>query len=74
VAGIVVISGLARGIDTSAHEGALATGTIAVMAGGVDVVYPDGRSIFSYAFSMYWALVISGSNGAGNKKPPAESP
>ena len=36
----VVASGLARGIDTSAHEGALATGTIAVVAGGVDVVYP----------------------------------
>ena len=36
----VVASGLARGIDTSAHEGAFATGTIAVVAGGVDVVYP----------------------------------
>lgn len=39
-AGMVVTSGLARGIDTSAHEGALATGTIAVVAGGVDVIYP----------------------------------
>jgi len=37
---IVVTSGLARGIDTSAHEGALPTGTIAVVAGGVDVIYP----------------------------------
>ncbi len=36
----VVASGLARGIDTSAHEGALATGTVAVVAGGIDVVYP----------------------------------
>ena len=36
----VVASGLARGIDTNAHEGALATGTVAVVAGGVDVVYP----------------------------------
>jgi DNA processing protein len=36
----VVASGLARGIDTAAHRGALATGTIAVIAGGVDVVYP----------------------------------
>lgn len=39
-AGLVVASGLARGIDTAAHEGALASGTVAVLAGGVDVVYP----------------------------------
>ncbi|MGL5010341.1 MAG: DNA-processing protein DprA, partial [Paracoccaceae bacterium] len=39
-AGQVVVSGLARGIDGAAHEAALATGTVAVMAGGVDVVYP----------------------------------
>lgn len=40
-AGFVVVSGLARGIDASAHDGALETGTVAVMAGGVDVVYPE---------------------------------
>ncbi|MGB8274835.1 MAG: DNA-processing protein DprA [Alphaproteobacteria bacterium] len=39
-AGFVVASGLARGIDSAAHEGALATGTVAVLGGGVDVVYP----------------------------------
>jgi DNA processing protein len=39
-AGIVVVSGMARGIDAAAHEGALASGTCAVVAGGVDVVYP----------------------------------
>jgi DNA processing protein len=37
---IVVASGLARGIDAATHEAALATGTVAVLAGGIDVVYP----------------------------------
>jgi DNA processing protein len=40
-AGFVVVSGMARGIDTAAHRGALATGTVAVVAGGIDVVYPQ---------------------------------
>ena len=39
-AGIVVVSGLARGIDAAAHLGALQGGTIAVQAGGVDMIYP----------------------------------
>ncbi len=39
-AGFVVVSGLARGIDTAAHIGALKGGTIAVLASGVDVIYP----------------------------------
>lgn len=38
--GFVVVSGLARGIDAAAHSAALDTGTVAVMAGGVDVIYP----------------------------------
>jgi len=37
---LIVVSGLARGIDSAAHDGALATGTIAVVAGGIDVFYP----------------------------------
>ncbi len=40
-AGQVVVSGLARGIDGAAHEAALETGTVAVHAGGVDVIYPE---------------------------------
>ena len=39
-AGYVIVSGLARGIDAAAHLATLNTGTIAVFAGGVDVVYP----------------------------------
>ena len=38
--GLMVASGLARGIDAAAHEGALPTGTAAVLGGGIDVVYP----------------------------------
>jgi DNA processing protein len=39
-AGFVIVSGLARGIDALAHHAALAKGTIAVQAGGLDVIYP----------------------------------
>ncbi len=39
--GQVITSGLARGIDTSAHQGSVNTGTIAVVASGIDVVYPE---------------------------------
>ncbi len=38
--GFAVVSGLARGIDAAAHRGALSSGTVAVLAGGIDHVYP----------------------------------
>lgn len=39
-AGFTTVSGLARGIDTAAHEASIATGTVAVLAGGHDCIYP----------------------------------
>ena len=40
-AGYTVVSGLARGIDAAAHRASLRTGTVAVLAGGMDHIYPD---------------------------------
>jgi len=37
---LLVVSGLARGIDSAAHDGSLTTGTIGVIAGGIDIFYP----------------------------------
>ena len=46
-AGLTVVSGMARGIDARAHVGAMDTGTVAVMGGGVDVLYPkENGSLF----------------------------
>ncbi|NQU62198.1 MAG: DNA-protecting protein DprA [Rhodospirillales bacterium] len=46
-AGLMVVSGMARGIDAAAHRGALATGTVAVVGGGIDVIYPkENASIY----------------------------
>src|SRR6185369_5607050 len=39
-AGFAIVSGLARGIDAAAHEAALPSGTVAVLAGGIDQIYP----------------------------------
>jgi DNA processing protein len=65
-AGLVVVSGLARGIDASAHEGALSAGTVAVMAGGVDVVYPEENR------RLYDAVVEQGL--ALSEMPPGTVP
>ena len=38
--GVAVVSGLARGIDSAAHDGSLETGTVGIVAGGIDIFYP----------------------------------
>jgi DNA processing protein len=64
--GFVVASGLARGIDTAAHEGSLERGTIAVMAGGVDVVYPPENDRLHAAIAGQGALL--------SEMPPGTEP
>ncbi len=56
-AGLMIASGLARGIDSAAHEGALATGTVAVSAGGLDVVYPPENQALYDAIAKQGALI-----------------
>jgi len=70
VAGQVVTSGLARGIDTAAHEGALETGTIAVVAGGIDVVYPPENQKLYDAIREKGVIVAESPFGA---EPVAQS-
>ena len=45
-AGVSVVSGLAKGIDTAAHQGSIAKATIAVIAGGLDIFYPPENEEF----------------------------
>jgi DNA processing protein len=63
-AGHVVISGLARGIDGAAHEGSLPTGTIAVLGGGVDDIYPpDHRDLYGRILQGGGAIVSENQPG-----------
>lgn len=55
--GQVVVSGLARGIDAAAHEAALETGTVAVMAGGLDVTYPEENAELARKIAAKGCLV-----------------
>ena len=56
-AGVTVISGLARGIDTAAHVASLDTGTIAAVAGGLDVIYPRENAELQTAIAERGLLV-----------------
>lgn len=60
--GFAVVSGLARGIDAAAHRGALAGqagdgGTIGVVAGGIDVVYPPEHAALQAEIAERGALI-----------------
>jgi DNA processing protein len=60
---LVVVSGLARGIDSAAHDGALDTGTIGVVAGGIDIFYPpenEGRQTALYERGLVLAEMPPG--------------
>ena len=65
-AGHTIVAGLARGIDTAAHNAALPTGTIAVMAGGVDVIYPAENVVLAAQIAEMGALV--------SEQPPGTEP
>ena len=68
--GQVVASGLARGIDTAAHKGSLSGGTVAVVAGGIDVVYPE-ENLGLYAEIKARGLILAESRLG--QKPFAQS-
>ncbi|TRW97537.1 DNA-protecting protein DprA [Paracoccus sp. M683] len=65
-AGHCVVAGLARGIDTAAHNAALATGTVAVMAGGIDKIYPAENVILAAQIAEKGALL--------SEQPPGVEP
>jgi DNA processing protein len=64
--GLAVVSGLARGIDTAAHEGSLATGTCAVFAGGIDIIYPPENAALYERIKAEGAVV--------SEMPPGMAP
>jgi DNA processing protein len=64
--GAAIVSGLARGIDAAAHDGALETGTIAVVAGGIDIFYPPENEARQRAIAERGLLVA--------EQPPGTEP
>ncbi|MDZ7627292.1 MAG: DNA-processing protein DprA [Parvularculaceae bacterium] len=65
-AGVAVVSGLARGIDGAAHEAALKTGTIAVVAGGADIIYPPEHQELTAMIAARGAIL--------SEQPPGAQP
>lgn len=69
-AGYIVTSGFASGIDSSAHKGSIDTGTIAVLGGGVDDIYPRGNEELYYSIKNKGLIM---SEVAFNSAPRAEN-
>jgi DNA processing protein len=65
-AGVVIVSGLARGIDTAAHKGALSGGTIGVIASGIDIAYPPENAALQAAIASEGLLIA--------EQPPGREP
>lgn len=63
---ITVVSGLARGIDTAAHAGSLDNGTVAVIAGGIDNIYPPENGALQDAIAERGLLIA--------EQPPGTEP
>lgn len=64
--GLSVVSGLARGIDTAAHAGSIEGGTVAVIAGGIDAVYPPENRALQNAIAERGLLIA--------EQPPGTEP
>ncbi|GAA0744549.1 DNA-protecting protein DprA [Sphingomonas sp. ABOLD] len=64
--GVTVVSGLARGIDTAAHQGALAGGTVGVIASGIDIVFPPENAELQERVARQGLLVT--------EQPPGTEP
>lgn len=56
-AGYTIISGMARGIDAAAHRASVETGTVAVLGGGVDHIYPRENAELHAAIAQSGAIV-----------------
>jgi DNA processing protein len=65
-AGATIVSGLARGIDAAAHDGSLETGTVAVVAGGIDIFYPPENEARQRAIAERGLLIA--------EQPPGTEP
>jgi len=65
-AGVVVVSGLARGIDTAAHVGSLNSGTVGVIACGIDIVFPPENALLQDEVATHGLLIT--------EHPPGREP